>query len=599
MDTQSISVNGQAPKPCAGISSGAANSVVAGSTIASSSGSTLSEEAGKNTSSSVSVTANGSINVSSNVSINSATNIGTGVGSSFVATIQVVAGISIHGSSIIAAQSTADELDEATFQIILKRAVYMTTFLSGTTLNHHISLALGSIARPVGALASIAFGFAGIYAGMVAATGAGAPLTTFLSTKWEQLESLGVFKYTRSSYQTTTTVKGRERAIFAEAASAAILAMQKDKQELLGLCKGIADVDSIFEAELVKSQREEWSSKAESALMAVLWMKKEGMEFSQVDHEKLGVKIIESEMATERVAEWAIIAEAALTAVLSMKRERLEALGVLRSMKKTLKKLNPFIQGVAPRIMGSITKPALRITLDMLYKKTSPGVMADFCSIYPDGHESSSASDSEAGNQAYEPFLNKLFSKVNSVPGTGQFGRLRRPLFGRLNKVASNNIISVEHWGTAGSTVINQRMAEGLSLLLPKGFSDPNYKTPDLSTTTEPLEGAAERAMLAEAALAAVMMVPVEHFDESFWKTMTITINQIAPVVLRAAPGIYSNLGLVVRGLMGPCPWCQSQPALPTVSDKMYRPKPGETFGISDTLEEEIKASEGFGAEFL
>ena len=101
-------------------------------------------------------------------------------------------------------------------------------------------------------------------------------------------------------------------------------------------------------------------------------------------------------------------------------------------------------------------------------------------------------------------------------------------------------------------------MLQSLPLLSPKGHSGVGGKA-DIGAAP-PLEGITERAMLAEAALAAALKVPVERFDTSFWKTVSATVSEIAPVVIRAAPSLYANVGSVVRGLKGPCPCCQIQP---------------------------------------
>ena len=94
-------------------------------------------------------------------------------------------------------------------------------------------------------------------------------------------------------------------------------------------------------------------------------------------------------------------------------------------------------------------------------------------------------------------------------------------------------------------------MVKGLASLVPKNSLGTSIKT-------ESIDGAVERAIFVEAALAAVMAVPVERFEEEFWYTMSTTVNRIAPIVLRTVPGVYKSLESTVRGVLGHWPRCGS-----------------------------------------
>lgn len=71
-----------------------------------------------------------------------------------------------------------------------------------------------------------------------------------------------------------------------------------------------------------------------------------------------------------------------------------------------------------------------------------------------------------------------------------------------------------------------------------------------LSSAAETLAGAADRAILGKAALAAVMQVPADDLGEEFWDTFIDTVTTITPMVLEAAPEVYTNVKPVVSRLL-------------------------------------------------
>ena len=110
--------------------------------------------------------------------------------------------------------------------------------------------------------------------------------------------------------------------------------------------------------------------------------------------------------------------------------------------------------------------------------------------------------------------------------------------------------------GGTGSNVMNERMLQGLHLLIPKGHLGSQGS---VGTGAPPLEGITERAMLAEATLVTALKIPVLRFDTSFWKIVATIVYEIAPTAIRAAPSVYASVGSVVRGLKGPYPCCQME----------------------------------------
>ena len=377
------------------------------------------------------------------------------------------------------------------------------------------------------------------------------------------MNSIGIFNHVQSSAFTAATfdLKVEAQAMFAQSAYTAISCMHKEQKELLGLAN-LTAYNPHFQTSSAKITL---AIMAKATFIWKQWQTQEGLKPGMFLDEAMIAKALEAEMQSERVIEWAILAEATLTAILRMSRKQVEVLGILASMKETLIKLWPVFKGVSSQIAGAVTKPALQLALDMLFRKPSPG-KPGYPSMYPIEATTKPAPWPPA-REDNGLFLNRLFSELDARHGVDDFGTLKRPRFGGPtgSSGAGGDVLPTANWGSAGSSIINQRMLQGLPMLIPKGHPGAELK-PDVGAP--PLDGIAERAMLAEAALAAVLKVPLERFDARFWKTVTATVVEIAPVVIviRAAPSVYANVGRVVQGLRGPCPCCQIQPVGPAAA---------------------------------
>lgn len=75
-----------------------------------------------------------------------------------------------------------------------------------------------------------------------------------------------------------------------------------------------------------------------------------------------------------------------------------------------------------------------------------------------------------------------------------------------------------------------------------KGMAEAIVNEAAVTSEAETFSGAPERAVLGQAALAAVMQLPPDQLGEGFWDTFLDTVEDIGPSVLRAASAIYTNV---------------------------------------------------------
>ena len=405
------------------------------------------------------------------------------------------------------------------------------------------------------ALASLASCYAAVYAESMAVVGTETALTSFLSSQWEQMSSIGISNRVQSSLFAAVDTKIEAQAMFAQSAYTAISSMRQEQKKLLGLAN-LTSTNLILQS---SSEKVTLTTMAKATFILRQWKRQEGLKTTEKVNEEIIAAALEAEMKSERAIELAVIAQATLIAILRMSRVQVEALGILASMKETLLKLYPIFKGVSPQIAGAVTKPALQVALDILYQNpTTPKPNLKSTTTYPvelrPGPPPWPTAREDNG-----PYLNRLFSSLDG-------STLNRPLFGGPSALPSDDdatgSLPTANWASAGSSIVNQRKVQSLPLLIPTGHH-PGSVVPSSNSNSNagapPLDGIAERAMLAEAALAATLKVPVARFDAGFWTTVAGVVREIAPVVARAAPSVYAGVGSVVRGLKGPCPCCQVQ----------------------------------------
>lgn len=236
------------------------------------------------------------------------------------------------------------------------------------------------------------------------------------------------------------------------------------------------------------------------------------------------------------ILERAIVGEAAFSAVMSMKRRKLEELGVFSEMAKVVRQIAPATKEIAPFIMHTLTAPALRIALDALHNDadgpSANSTVAIFSRTY-------SAQQATSSNRTLDPdaeaFLRRLSAcRVN----TGRSEDSSGTVDGILQ-------IGFREAGPVLTTVAY----EGLQLLatiLPDNASGGE----GIPAHHPFIDGLPERAMLGEAALQALMKVPIQRLDESVFEVMAQSMTRIGQVVLQSAHGLIEDIGFAVKGIL-------------------------------------------------
>lgn len=228
------------------------------------------------------------------------------------------------------------------------------------------------------------------------------------------------------------------------------------------------------------------------------------------------------------ILERAILGEAAFSAVISMKRRRLEDIGVLSEMAKVVKQISPATKEIAPFIMHTLTAPALRIALNSLYNN------AEGSNAKPTFAISSGTSFAQhigTLDSGAETFFRRLSASCAKSGGGQESSRILQIGFREAGPILTTD-------GYEGLQV--------LATILPDTPSS-GVGIPDHHPF---IDGLPERAMLGEAALQALMKVPMQHLDESTFENMAQCVARIGQVVIQSAHGLIEDIGFAVKGIL-------------------------------------------------
>ena len=258
----------------------------------------------------------------------------------------------------------------------------------------------------------------------------------------------------------------------------------------------------------------------------------------------------------EGYMERAILAEATLNALqqggLSPELEE----GIFGDMKDSVLGALPVIRKVAPRIMGVIMEPALKIALDSLHTyniKSSSGAEGfdDFSRAVFAAPAYSPAIDSPANARA-EDFLHHVeVALKQNLQGSESNG-----------EDAEKGFLDVLKAGirSAGGGV-SFAAEHGLSLLadhlqtLGGAESLDSSATPSLSTQNGTIDQLATRALVADAALEASLRLPPQQLqEEGFFYNIGHNIKKLAPIAIKAVPSIAQTIEEVGPNFTGQKP---------------------------------------------
>ena len=249
--------------------------------------------------------------------------------------------------------------------------------------------------------------------------------------------------------------------------------------------------------------------------------------------------------AQEGTMERAILAEAALTAIQRMDLHPDDQESIFSDMKDYVMKAAPTIKKVAPRVMGAMMEPALRIALNSLHKYNEQG------------HSGAEAFE----DQSSEPFrLNVTYSNAIDqrgdrnaeafLQGLQNSMRQGQEAFDGESEEGFFDII------TAGVRLAGKGLMATARVGLPilaqmVGGSAESIEAESAAPSALSSNDLAKRALVGEAALLALMKLPPQKLEEEgFFDMISDAVKKIAPIVVKVAPTVISNLSPTIGGII-------------------------------------------------
>ncbi|KAK6075472.1 ATP synthase F1 [Seiridium cupressi] len=289
--------------------------------------------------------------------------------------------------------------------------------------------------------------------------------------------------------------------------------------------------------------------------------------------------------ATDGLIEHAILADAAFQAMLRMDNHTLAEEGFFIDVWKYAKKIAPAVKNIAPKVLDVVTQPALQIALQSL-GHVQKGDSESFY-LVSKGRKSGSASPRRNSNLP--------------PSGDGAFlGRFQaaaaneESLIGDIFGIAKKAVTVV---GGPGAGFL---VGGGLDILQ-GALGEASFEEEKVSVISN-IEGLEERAVLGEAVLQAAINGPQSFLEEGgFFSSMADIVKNIAPTVLKAAPGILEAVAPIVNNILRPVARTESFAAPPA---KGLRPLSltanGKTnaFGRNKELWSQLQNHHAAGEEF-
>ena len=260
---------------------------------------------------------------------------------------------------------------------------------------------------------------------------------------------------------------------------------------------------------------------------------------------------LDSSALHEGTVERAILADAALTAVQTMKLHPEEEEGIFSDMKDFIVKAAPAVRRVAPKVLGAMMEPALRMAMDSLHdynqgnQRGAEGLFdAPAAPALP--HITYSAQIDQPGDVNSQAFVSGLHNALQA--GQESYGDESEEGFLDILKAGVHYAGKGLSFAVKnGLPILAQAMSGAESLDAESLEADPPTANPS-SVSTDAL---AKRAIAGEAALQALMKLePHRLEEEGFFDFIASTVKHIAPVVLKVAPAVISNISPTIGGIL-------------------------------------------------
>ena len=241
--------------------------------------------------------------------------------------------------------------------------------------------------------------------------------------------------------------------------------------------------------------------------------------------------------------ERAILAEAALTAIQRMDLHPEDQESIFSDMKDYVMKAAPTIKKVAPRVMGAMMEPALRIALSSLHKYNEQGHSGAEAFEDPEPlrlNVTYSNAIDQRGDRNAEAFLQGLQNSMKQ--GQEAFdGESEEGFFDIVTagvRLAGNGLFPLARFGLP---ILAKMVGDSAESAEAESAAPAALSSNDL----------AKRALVGEAALQALMKLPPQKLEEEgFFDFISDAVKKIAPIVVKVAPAVISNLSPTIGGII-------------------------------------------------
>jgi hypothetical protein len=248
----------------------------------------------------------------------------------------------------------------------------------------------------------------------------------------------------------------------------------------------------------------------------------------------------------EGVVERAVLAEAVLTALQSTELSPEAEESIFSDMKDTVMKALPTVKKVAPKVIGAMMEPALRIALDSLHKYNAQPGAESFEDEVEQFHPKTlytHAIDQPADART-EAFLHHLKASMRVHGQESSMDEDSQESFGDFLsaglRLAGKGLTTAAKFGLP---ILARSLGGAESVEAESGSESSHLISADVL---------AQRALVADAALQAVMKLPPQHLEEEgFFGFLGDVIKKVAPVVVKAAPHVLNAAGSIVSGIVG------------------------------------------------
>jgi hypothetical protein len=253
------------------------------------------------------------------------------------------------------------------------------------------------------------------------------------------------------------------------------------------------------------------------------------------------------QVAHEGIVERAVLAEAVLTALQSTELSPEVEEGIFSDMKDTVMKALPTVRKVAPKVIGAMMEPALRIALDSLHKYNAQAGAESFGNAEPDQFHPTilyTHAIDQAADAKTEAFLHHLKASMKK--------------HGEESSMDDDSQESFGDFISAGLRLAGKGLGVAAKIGLPilaNALGGAESVEAEPATQSSHLISAdilAQRALVAEAALQAVIKLPPQHLqEEGIFDFISDIVQKVAPTVIQVAPHVLSAAGSIVSGLVG------------------------------------------------